>query len=462
MRYQLGLVCLLVAGCGSGASKGDPVGTSVQKVIGNMGGTVTTPAGASIVIPAGALPNDTMISITASANVPPSMYGTAVGVNYLFGPSGTLFLKPVTMNLPFGDLPAGVDASKDLQILTAPDNSNQYTSLGPAHLIDAHHAGATTLHFSQCVASTIPTGSGSTTGSGGTGGTTGTTGGTPGQCVVSCLGGDTQTNPNPGGTTGSGGTPDAGVPTMDAGTGGTTTGSGGSTTTTGSTGGTTGAPTSCKSDLDCPSGTTCVNGVCGGSGPVADGGTGGTSGTSTCGCQDACNGNSYQLVCDGMSCSCIQNGVTTMMFGQNAVCSDSYTAWIQLCGFPANMTQTGPMSDGGTPTMVDAGTDPGGGCKVDGDCGPGGVCMNGICSGGGTTGTTGTGGTPDAGGPSCTPMCAGDTVKCTCDESCTTMSYHLVCNGTACTCNSANGPIQFTAAGTPCDLNDFHSMCGAP
>src|SRR4051812_9928354 len=130
MRYQATLL-LFAVGCGTPASKGDPVGTSVQKVIGNSGGTVTTPAGASIVIPAGALPGDTMISITATATAPPAMYGTAVGVNYLFGPSGTLFLKPVTMNLPFGDLPAGVNAMTGLQILTAPDNSMQFTSLGP-------------------------------------------------------------------------------------------------------------------------------------------------------------------------------------------------------------------------------------------------------------------------------------------------------------------------------------------
>src|SRR5438552_14606370 len=130
------LILGVLAGCTVSGSKGDPVGTSAMMVIGNTGGTVSTPAGASIVIPAGALSKDTMISITATSTIPPANFGTAVGVNYLFGPSGTLFLKPVTMNLPFGDLPAGVDPAKDLQILTAPDDSMQFTSLGPAKLID--------------------------------------------------------------------------------------------------------------------------------------------------------------------------------------------------------------------------------------------------------------------------------------------------------------------------------------
>jgi hypothetical protein len=450
-----------------------------MKVIGTMGGTVSTPAGASIVIPAGALPGDTMISITAESKLPPSMFGTAVGVNYLFGPSGTLFLKPVTMNLPFGDLPAGVNASKDLQILTAPDNSDQYTSLGPAMLLDAHHAGATTLHFSQCVVATNPPGSvGGTTSSGGT------TGGAPGQCQVSCLGGSGGPS---GTTTGTGGM-------VDAGAGGTTTGSGGAKCmtsadcaagtmcvngactaamdnpdagptggTTGSTGGTTGSTTGsggakCMTSADCATGLMCVNGSCGGGTPTGDGGVpagdGGTtmSGNATCGCQDACNGNSYQLVCNGTTCSCIQNGVTTMMFGQSSVCSDTYTAWLQLCMFPANMSVGTDNPDGGGTVMKDGGS---GGPMFDGGTG-------------GTTGTTGSttgmgGNDGSTGGGTCTPMCGGGTSSCNCNETCNGKDYGLACNGTSCMCNSAGGtPMSFTATGSPCSLSDFKTICGAP
>src|SRR5437773_6237868 len=113
MRLGLFAVSLAAVGCGGGGPV-DPVGTTVSKSIGASGGTVSTPAGASITIPPGALPSNTVISITATAAVPPAAFGTAVGTNYLFGPSGTLFLKPVTMNLPFSrsKLPAGADPAR--------------------------------------------------------------------------------------------------------------------------------------------------------------------------------------------------------------------------------------------------------------------------------------------------------------------------------------------------------------
>jgi hypothetical protein len=376
MRLRSTLLLLTLFGCTGGTSPGDPVGTSVSKLIGASGGMVSTPAGASIVLPAGAVSGDTMISITATSSTPPSMYGQAVGVNYQFGPAGTLFLKPVTMNLPFGKLPAGVDPTRDLQILTAPDGSNVYTSLGPANLLDSGHAGATTLHFSMCVVATVP-GTGTTGGSSGgtsstggtnsTGGTTGNPGdgGVPaGQCQVACFGsGGTATADAGGGSPTGGGT----------GSGGSTTGSGG--------------------------------------------------GTPTCGCQDACNGSSYQLVCDGTNCTCYQNGSATTMFAQGSICSaNPYADWISNCGFPPSMGST--SVDGGSPD----------------------------------------GGPQDGGTTTCMPSCGGGNGSCGCSETCNSITYGLSCTGTACTCAESNSmsTTMFTAPGTPCDVTDFHGMCGAP
>jgi hypothetical protein len=81
---------------------------TASAVIGVDGGSVTTPAGAVITVPFGAL--DRPITVTVQTGTAPAPGGVgAVSPLYQFGPEGTVFAKPVTVSLP---LPRGVtDAS---------------------------------------------------------------------------------------------------------------------------------------------------------------------------------------------------------------------------------------------------------------------------------------------------------------------------------------------------------------
>jgi hypothetical protein len=81
---------------------------TASAVIGVDGGTVTTPAGALVTIPFGALDQPIAITVQTGTAAAPGGLG-AVSPLYLFGPDGTVFAKPVTVSLP---LPRGVtDAS---------------------------------------------------------------------------------------------------------------------------------------------------------------------------------------------------------------------------------------------------------------------------------------------------------------------------------------------------------------
>ena len=81
---------------------------TASAVIGVDGGSVTTPAGAVITVPFGAL--DRPVTVTVQTGTAPAPDGVgAVSPLYQFGPEGTVFNKPVTVSLP---LPRGVtDAS---------------------------------------------------------------------------------------------------------------------------------------------------------------------------------------------------------------------------------------------------------------------------------------------------------------------------------------------------------------
>ena len=95
------------------APKANPAGdgATISTHIDNAsGGTVALPNGTSIDVPPGALPPgvDT-ISVTSSPDAAPTEY-TALSPVYVFGPDGTVFLKPLTITMPV-TLPAGTDTS---------------------------------------------------------------------------------------------------------------------------------------------------------------------------------------------------------------------------------------------------------------------------------------------------------------------------------------------------------------
>lgn len=88
------IIVLTACGGGGGGSTGGgaPIG------IGPNGGTITSSDGkASATIPAGALSQDTVITVAVASNPPSGNIGTA----YEFGPAGTVFSQPVSIAITY-------------------------------------------------------------------------------------------------------------------------------------------------------------------------------------------------------------------------------------------------------------------------------------------------------------------------------------------------------------------------
>ena len=109
------------------AAPSNPAGTgaTVSTPIDNAtGGTVALPNGTSIDVPAGAMPPGVdAITVTSAPAAAPTEY-TAASPVYVFGPDGTVFLKPLKVSLPF-TAPAGM-AISDLTILWSRSTGEGY------------------------------------------------------------------------------------------------------------------------------------------------------------------------------------------------------------------------------------------------------------------------------------------------------------------------------------------------
>lgn len=146
--YRMGLAALLAVGllASTGCSTNDgsidpvvadvtadagpaanPTGTGETKTVSidnATGGTVALSDGASITVPAGALPAGVdAITITSSTDAAPSDYAVVSPV-YVFGPEGTVFLQPVAISFPV-TVSAGADMS-DLTVLWSRQRSDGY------------------------------------------------------------------------------------------------------------------------------------------------------------------------------------------------------------------------------------------------------------------------------------------------------------------------------------------------
>ena len=110
-RVVLLLAVALLTACGGGGSTADPPAPVPSGMIGAAGGTVTGPGGAKVVIPSGALAQNTAIAIAQSSNAAPPLPAgvVAYGPILAFTPHGTSFQSPVTIIVPFdpGVVPAG-------------------------------------------------------------------------------------------------------------------------------------------------------------------------------------------------------------------------------------------------------------------------------------------------------------------------------------------------------------------
>jgi uncharacterized delta-60 repeat protein len=105
---------LLLIACGGG--DGDTPGASTPSplppgTVGAAGGTVNGPAGSQVVIPAGALSQNVVITITQTTAGAPALPGDviAIGPMFAFEPHGTAFASPATVTIPFdpAQLPVG-------------------------------------------------------------------------------------------------------------------------------------------------------------------------------------------------------------------------------------------------------------------------------------------------------------------------------------------------------------------
>jgi len=115
--WMSALICaaaLLVEACGGGGSSPMPQPAPIN-TIGAAGGTVAGPNGSQVVIPAGALSQNTAIAIEASsAGAPAQPAGMQLASTvFAFTPHGTSFASPATVSFPFDPtrVPAGVTPS---------------------------------------------------------------------------------------------------------------------------------------------------------------------------------------------------------------------------------------------------------------------------------------------------------------------------------------------------------------
>lgn len=115
-RFAFGMILtLLASGCGGGSGSAAPQTnnppSSPASGIGAAGGTVDCPAGAKVVIPAGALASNVEIAVAESGAGAPALPAgyTAIGSIFAFTPHGTHFATPATITVPFDTtlVPAG-------------------------------------------------------------------------------------------------------------------------------------------------------------------------------------------------------------------------------------------------------------------------------------------------------------------------------------------------------------------
>jgi hypothetical protein len=136
-------VLLVTVGCGGDSSS--------STTIGSAGGTLTGADGTRLVVPAGALPTETAISISTSDAAAPS--GTvAVGAAFEFGPEGATFSTPVTITLGYSPskIPDGKTAS-DIVVYTAAKGSTEYAALETVRAEVGDQVSVSVKHFSVFV-----------------------------------------------------------------------------------------------------------------------------------------------------------------------------------------------------------------------------------------------------------------------------------------------------------------------
>jgi hypothetical protein len=105
------VACLVAAGMGcttgGGGGLGGPGGSGISQIVGPSGAEISisaagdpTLAGTTLLIPAGALPAATLITVAVGANQA-AIGETPLGPSVRFTPDGLQFAKPATLTLPY-------------------------------------------------------------------------------------------------------------------------------------------------------------------------------------------------------------------------------------------------------------------------------------------------------------------------------------------------------------------------
>jgi hypothetical protein len=157
------VVMLSLLGCSDKPSPGvvvpPPVSAApVEAFIGPEGGTLTHSSGARIVVPVGALPASTRLTLTAiQAPAESVLSATPLGRGFEAGPEGQTFLKPVEIALPFD--PTLVRPNTDAttaQVRMAPHGSTDFVALDSKVDIAERVIRTQTVHFTQFVPAQSP------------------------------------------------------------------------------------------------------------------------------------------------------------------------------------------------------------------------------------------------------------------------------------------------------------------
>lgn len=125
---------------------GTPLGSSASSSIGPAGGTITSSDGkVSIVIPEGALPANTTISIQPITNNGP----LGLGLGYRFEPEGTTFAKPITINFLYDDKLLDDASEEFLWIITQASDGTWNAMLKSETNKTTKTVSVQTTHFSD-------------------------------------------------------------------------------------------------------------------------------------------------------------------------------------------------------------------------------------------------------------------------------------------------------------------------
>ena len=135
-------VCVIIAAHGCESTTSEEL---VTQTVGATGGTVSGLDGMALVIPAGALASDVVITITRESGTPTGL--NAAGDVFKFEPDGLAFASPVTVTLPY-DAATATGHESDINIFSSSTLAGPWTALSERSIAPtAHTITAQTTHF---------------------------------------------------------------------------------------------------------------------------------------------------------------------------------------------------------------------------------------------------------------------------------------------------------------------------